>query len=175
MSEVKIKKAKIKDDLFLEVEFTEELPGHSKKDTKLTCTIPVHEDLKAAFQKLVRHLAQLCDDLTCKSKKLDDWSEDLLEYSVKGFSIGGTGDSEGVTISGSREAKHGIVNLNTPFQQYESSEYKWISELGSDIEDCLFEVREYLFNGKRAPEKQLAMDFGEEGNVDEFEEAAEEA
>ena len=31
MDNVKIKKAKIKDDLFLEVEFTEDLPGHSKK------------------------------------------------------------------------------------------------------------------------------------------------
>jgi len=38
MSDVKIKKAKIKDDLFLEVEYTEELEGHSKKDTKLSCT-----------------------------------------------------------------------------------------------------------------------------------------
>lgn len=175
MNDVKIKKAKIKDDLFLEVEFTEELPGHSKKDTKLICTIPVHDDLKAGFAKLDRHLAQLCDDLPCKAKRLEDWNEDLSDYTVKGFSIGGVGDSEGVTLSGYREAKHGIVNLNTPFQQYESSEYKWISELGSDIEDCLFEVREYLFNGKRAPEKQLAMDFGNEDPAEEFEESTQES
>lgn len=161
MSTVKIKKARIKEELFLEVEFTEELPGHSKKDTKLSCTIPVHDDLKRAFLKMNKHLALLCDDVECKVD-LEDWDEELLgRYVVKGFSIGGTDENEGVSISGSKEAANGLVNLNTPFQKYEASEYHFISELGADIAACVYEVHQYLFEGKRAPEKQLAFDFQE--------------
>lgn len=161
MSEVKIKKAKIKDDLFLEVEYSEDLPGHSKKDTKLTCTIPVHDDMKAAFAKLDKHLALLCDDLPCKSKNIEKWDDPTLgAYSVRGFSIGGSGDSEGCTISGSKEAVHGFVNLNTPHQQWEGSEYKFITDMAADIQSCVYEVEQYLFEGKRAPEKQLEMTFG---------------
>ena len=36
MENVKIKKAKIKDGLFLDVEYTEELVGHNKKENKLS-------------------------------------------------------------------------------------------------------------------------------------------
>lgn len=163
MSEVKIKKAKIKDDLFLEVEYSEDLPGHSKKDTKLTCTIPVHDDMKAAFARLDKHLALLCDDLPCKHKSIDKWDDPVLTgYAVRGFSIGGSGDSEGCTISGAKEAKHGFVNLVTPHQQWEGSEYKFISDMASDVQACVYEVEQYLFEGKRAPETQMAMDFGEE-------------
>lgn len=157
MSDVKIKKAKIKDDLFLEVEYTEELEGHSKKDTKLSCTVPVHDDLKNAFKSLDMHMAILCDELSPKdvTKKIDD-------YTAKGFTVTGNDENEGITITGFKDGKYGTVNLNTPNQKYESSEYNGINDLAAVIEECLHEVNEYLFNGKRAPEKQLEMDFEEE-------------
>lgn len=162
MSEVKIKKAKIKDGLFLEVEYSEELPGHSRKDTTLKCTVPIHEDLKDAFAKLHKHLAILCDDISTRAKTIDSWDFDnASDYTVRGFSIGGSDENEGVTISGSKEAKHGIVNLNSPFQKWEGSEYKFISDLSENIEECIYEVDQYLFNGKRAPEKQTSLEFPE--------------
>jgi hypothetical protein len=171
MSNVKIKKAKIKDALFLEVEYSEELPGHSRKDTTLKCTIPIHEDLKSSFDKLHKHLAILCDDFSAKPKTIDDWDFDnKANYSVRGFSIGGNDENEGVTISGSKEAKHGLVNLNSPFQKWEGSEYKYIDDLSENIEACIYEVEQYLFNGKRAPEKQTSIDFPE-GNEEETENA----
>lgn len=163
MSEVKIKKAKIKDDLFLEVEYTEELEGHSKKDTKLTCTVPVHDDLKSAFSSLDMHMAIIFDELSPKelTKKIGD-------YKARGFSISGNDDNEGVTITGYKEGKYGTCNINTPTQKYETSEYSGINNLAEVIEECLHEVNEYLFNGKRAPERQLEMDFTEETeNVEE--------
>jgi len=166
MSNVKIKKAKIKDELFLEVEFNEDLPGHCKKDTKLTSTIPVHQDLKDAFRKLHVHLAILCDEVTAPKKKDFDTAE-FSDFDVRGFSISGNDDSEGVTLSGYKEGKYGIVNLNSPFTKWESSEYPFTSELSENIEKALYEVDQYLFNGKRAPEKQLEMDFaggGEDQN-----------
>jgi hypothetical protein len=167
MENIKISKASIKDDLFLVGEYTEELPGHSKKDSKFTCTVPVHNDLKEAFAKLTKHLAIVCDelDLPGKVKNLDNWDAPELEkFSVRGFTIGGNDENEGCTISGMKEGKYGIVNLNSPFQKWGASEYKHISALSSDIETCVYEVEQYLFSGKRAPEQQLELEFDGEGD-----------
>ncbi len=172
MNNVKIKKAKIKDDIFLEVEYTEDLPGHSKKDTKLTCTVPIHDDLKNSFRKLDKHLAILCDEieLPAKVKDLEQWQPDELEsFGVKGFTVSGNDENAGCTLSGYKNGKYGVVNLNTPFQKYETSDYKHIDVLSADIEECVYEVEQYLFEGKKAPERQLAMEFGEEENQTEQE------
>jgi hypothetical protein len=159
---VKIRKAKIKDDLFLEGEYTEQLPGHSKKDSKFSCTVPIHDDLKFALIKLHTHLALLCDEV--ELKKTDDIDTvQFTDFGVRGFSVGGNDENEGVTISGWKEGKYGTVNLNTPFTKFESDEYPFLSELGADIQTAIHEVEQYLFEGKRAPEKQLEMDFGGEG------------
>jgi len=165
MENVKIKSAKIKDGLFLEGSYTEDLPGHSKKDSKFSCTVPVHNDLIIAFAKLPKHLAILCDGLTlpAKIKHLSDWdNEELEKFTVKGFTIGGNDENEGVTLSGAKEGGYGLINLNTPFQKWENSEYPYIGDLGSDINTCIYEVEQYLFEGKKAPDQQLALDFEEE-------------
>ncbi len=155
---VRIKKAKIKDELFLDVEYTEDLQGHSKKDTKLSCTVPVHNDLKESFQKLHRHLAVLCDEVKTPSKKEFNGAE-FTEFEVRGFSIGGNDENEGVTISGSKEGKYGLVNLNTPFKKWADEEYPFVGDLSLDVTAAIAEVEQYLFEGKRAPEQQLEMDF----------------
>ena len=169
MEKVKIRKAKIKDVLFLEGEFTETLPGHSKKDSKFSCTVPVHQDLIDAFAKLPKHLAILCDGLEvpAKVKHLEDWNdEELIKFTVRGFSIGGNEESEGVSLSGAKEGTYGLINLNTPFQKWETSEYAQIGSLGSDINACIYEVEQYLFEGKKAPERQLEMEFEDEPVTD---------
>lgn len=163
MSNVNIKKAKIKDHIFLDVEYTENLPGHSKKDTKLSCTVPVHEDLKCAFQKLHRHLAILCDEVKAPKEK-DFETVEYPDFKVRGFTIGGSDDNEGVTVSGYKEGKYGIVNLNTPFTKYENDDYHFSSQLAEDIQQCVYEVDQYLFHEKRAPEQQLELEFDEQDN-----------
>lgn len=160
MEKVKIRKAKIKDELFLEGEFTETLPGHSKKDSKFSCTVPVHQDLIKAFAKLPKHLAILCDGQ-------EDWTKEEAEkFTVKGFSIGGNDENETVSLSGAKEGSYGIINLNTPPQKWEASEYKDIGELGSDINACIYEVEQYLFEGKKAPDQQLEMAFEDMESAD---------
>jgi hypothetical protein len=171
MSNVKIKKASIKDDLFLNVEYVEELQGHSKKDTKLSCTVPVHDDLKDAFGVLHKHLAILCDEVTTPTKAKYEGLE-CIEFTVKGFSIGGNDENEGVTITGAKEGKYGLVNLNTPFTKWTSTDYPYAAELAADIETAVYEVNEYLFNGKRAPERQLEMEFEGMGEDEKFAEEA---
>lgn len=155
---VKIKKAKIKDDLFLEVEYVETLPHHSKKDTKLSCTVPIHDDLKASFERLHKHLAIICDEVKTPTKGKYD-QEDYPGFSVRGFSIGGNDENEGITISGSKEGQYGTVNLNTPFTKFDTSDYPFASQLGEDVQLALNEIDLYLFEGKKAPERQLEMDF----------------
>lgn len=168
MENVRIKKAKIKDDLFLDVEYTEDLPGHSKKDTKLSCTVPVHDDLKTAFERLHVHLALLCDE-TKWNKKDDINTINVPGFTVRGFGISGNEENEGVTISGFKEGKYGNVNLNTPFTKWEDPEYPYTSELSEHVQAAVYEVEQYLFEGKRAPERQLAMDFGEEAEQEDTE------
>lgn len=154
---IRIKKASIKDELFLYVEYSEELQGHSKKETKLSCTVPVHEDLKAAFTKLHRHLAIISDYKDAPKKSTAFHETEFPKFGVRGFSIGGNDENEGVTISGYMEGKYGMVNINTPFTKFEGAEYPFLSELYDDVEDCKDEVEKYLFEGKRAPEKQLEL------------------
>jgi hypothetical protein len=116
MSNIKIKKASIKDELFLNVEYTEELQGHSKKDTKLSCTIPIHEDLKFAFNNMHRHLAVLCSEV--KTPKKGDFPSSLFPvFGVRGFSIGGNDENEGVTISGYKEGEFILGKSQYPFYQ----------------------------------------------------------
>lgn len=159
MSSVKIKKASIKDSLFLNVEYSEFLHEHSKKETKLSCTVPIHEDLKNAFSRLHRHLAILCDEEKVPKNSAAFQIAEFEKFGVRGFSIGGSDESEGVTVSGFKEGKFGIVNLNTPFTKFESEDYPFLSELTGDVDDCIMEVEQYLFEGKRAPEKQLELGF----------------
>lgn len=173
MINVKIKKAKIKDDLFLEGEYTETLPGHSKKDSKFSCTVPVHQDLKDAFEKLHVHLAILCDEVKAPKKKEFEVAT-FPEFFVRSFSIGGNDENEGVTVSGAKEGAYGLVNLNTPFCKWESEDYPFAQELTEQIESCIYEVEQYLFHEKRAPEKQLELGFDadDEENVNETPEAS---
>lgn len=163
LSVVRFKKAAIKDELFLYVEYVEELPGHSKKDIKATITVPVHQDLKDAFAKLHTHLAILCDEVTEPKRK--DFDTTVYEdFTIKSFSIGGNGENEGVTLNGSKEGKYGTVNLTTPFCKYVGSDYKTSDILAVDMEHAIFEVNEYVFNGKKAPDNQMAFNF--EGGLD---------
>jgi hypothetical protein len=121
-----IKKAKLKDSLFLEVEYSErtEEGGRNVKEDR---TAPVHDDLKKLYRRLTIHLGLLCQQvyemhggdnsfradynpertLILLDPELqyefteEDWNIlDLM--TCTGFTIGGSGDSEGVTLIGRR-------------------------------------------------------------------------
>jgi hypothetical protein len=142
---IQLKKAKIKDGLFLEVEYSETI-ADGTNTVKKDCTAPVHDDLKNAFSKLDGHLQDLCeqnDECTCK-----------------GFSIGGSGDHEGVVLIGSRDIKLGTLNLVSPFAKWDC-DYEEISDLSEAIEGCKHEVKLYLFEGKHKPEAQQELPFDE--------------
>ena len=150
---VTIKKAAIKDGNFLSVEYTEQQPdGFStiKKD----CKIPVHADLKQAFRKLDVHLASL-------GFQFDKNGEvPVSKITCKGFTIGGSGDNEGVTLSGVYVLPNDkTLNITSPFQRFADDfyEYEHMDELMEVLNECENEVHEYLFNGKHEEDNQLAL------------------
>lgn len=127
------------------------------KDENGTTTVEgknlVTNDLKRAFSMLVPHMAFLCEQKEAENRlsldELPDSIETILE--VTGYTVGGDGDSKGVTVTGKRFLKSSkVLNLNTPFTKFndENEQYDFQFELEQAVEQCDFEVREYLFNKK---------------------------
>lgn len=127
------------------------------KDENGTTTVEgknlVTNDLKRAFSMLVSHMAFLCEQKETENRlsldELPDNIETILE--VTGYTVGGDGDSKGVTVTGKRFLKSSkVLNLNTPFTKFndENEQYDFQFELEQAVEQCDFEVREYLFNKK---------------------------
>lgn len=150
---VKIKKATIKDGLFLEAEY-EEFVGEITNKVKKNSRAPIHDDLRNAFKKLDYHLTKLGDQYN------NEGELDIEHVGCTGFTIGGSGDHEGVTLFGGRILDGDkYLNIVAPFTKWESV-YNEISELGEIIEECKSEVDAYLFQGKHKPQMvQVEIDF----------------
>lgn len=147
-----IKKAKIKNELFLEVEYSEMIKDGTNT-VKKDCTAPIHNDLKAAFQKLDVHLTGISEQYK------EDGILDNENVTCKGFSIGG--DGEGVILFGSRKLSTGKrLNFLSPYHEWdaESVEYEGFDDLRAAIAKCKSEVSKYLFDGKHQPDAQMKMD-----------------
>lgn len=169
-----IVKAKITKNKTLEVGFTRHEDNDTQTEVSEKHDNIVHPDLEAAFQKLAPHLILLTDlreaDKIGSGRnqvKIEAVTPDMFDkFTIGSFSIGG--DGEGVTISGRKQLNASqVFNINTPFQKYddEMSDYKYGSELASDIEACIYEVEQYL-KGKCAA-KQTEMTFEPEQKEEE--------
>ena len=119
----------------------------------------VHKDMKAAFDDLIPHLAFLCEQKEADGKEsLDELSEDIFStFEVSGYSIGGSDESEGVTLVGKRFLKtKKVLNLIAPFTMFnnENEEYEHAFDLQQAIEACKYEVEQYLTAKKLAVVQQ---------------------
>lgn len=119
----------------------------------------VHKDMKAAFDDLIPHLAFLCEQKEADGKEsLDELSEDIFStFEVSGYSIGGSDESEGVTLVGKRFLKtKKVLNLIAPFTMFnnENEEYEHAFDLQQAIEACKYEVEQYLTAKKWAVVQQ---------------------
>ena len=146
-----IRKAKITDKLFLHAAWDQEMPGHANKSFDLDSTVPVHQDLKDAFSKLNIHLGMMSDYIPWPKNAQDLAAiEAPTDFYCRSFSIGGSGEAEGVTLSGSKDGYLGNININTPFQRFVNTEYRFMGELSAIIQECITEVEQYIFHGKKA-------------------------
>lgn len=145
-----IKKAKLKDENFLEAEYNETLPD-SSNTVKKDCTAAVHVDLKEAFRRMDNILLAVCEQ------------PEESEVSCTGFSMGK--DGGGATLIGFRDLDSGsVLNLTSPYTKFEDN-----GDLEHAINVVKQEVLQYLFEGKHAPDAQLSLfPEGEPGTEEEF-------
>jgi hypothetical protein len=161
---ITIKQASIKNSLFLAYKYDQSV-NSTRNNISTSSDAPIHDDLKKAFSALIPHFAFICEEIKeedCKKrlhKPDEELDEDhpLQKFKVQGFAIGGTGDAEGVTISGTKRLESGdTVCFNTPFVKLEDSNYPFMAELRESIDNLKSEVYEYL-EGKQAPSKQVDL------------------
>lgn len=172
--EYKVKKTKIKGmTLYVEMEETIVKPNGDRiiNDVKKDSDQLIHPDLQKAFDDLIIHLIMICDQKEDGSAfrilaaeklqiEIDKFDKDqVAKYGVSGFVIGGE-DANGVTLIGHKTLEDGkVINLISPFSKYE--DYKNGQELSLAIESCIYEVEQYLFEGKCAEDNQMKIPFDE--------------
>ena len=130
----------------------------------------VTNDLINAFKALVPHMAFLCEQKEADGKEfLEDMPENIDSIlEVTGYTVGGDGDSRGVTLTGKRFLKSNkVLNLNAPFTKFtdENEDYAFQFELEHAIESCSYEVNEYIFN-KKWKVVQQELQFEEQAAAD---------
>lgn len=148
----------------LTVTYTETYP-EGDKDITVKSEIPAHKDCTDAFKKLIPHFILLTemkesDEVSRRAAESgienigDD--DDFKNAEVYGIKMGKNDSSVNtVTMMGERYLKTGgSVEFSSPAQVLEPEggefEYPYINELNLAIQAVLYEVKEYLFNGKYA-------------------------
>jgi len=87
---------------------------------------------------------------------LEDLDEKSLEnIQVTQFIISGSDANEGIVLVGQKLIGDKVLNLISPFMGYDE-DYRFSQELPIDIAACVYEVEQYLFEGKYAI-KQLDL------------------
>lgn len=185
-----ITKAKLTKTSCVEVEFTQTVTFEKDGEkVEMSGECPyrghniAHQDLIDAFAMLHPHFAILCDlpeiklfnDEHLVNHDLHELENDLSLISnigVRSFTIGGSADSEGVTLSGFKKLPGGkMLNFNTAFTKYtdDNDPYSYSTEMQHVIEHICEEVELYL-DGKIAPNAQPELPFGETDDETDIEE-----
>lgn len=166
-----ILKASVKNDR-LEVTFKENFTeANYSNEVAKKCSQIVHADLRAALERLKLHLVVICEQPEAELVNFESIHqfnvEQLENYIVTGYTIGGNDENAGVTIIGQKLLKSGqVLNLISPFIKFEDTEnYIFAGELSADVDACNFEVLEYLF-GEKWGIKQTEFDFDTPENAD---------
>ena len=122
-----ILKASVKNDR-VEVTFKENFSDENySNEVSKKCSQIVHSDLKAALEKLKPHLVLICEQPEARAiidtGFFDFDIENLDNYNVTGYSIGGSDEHLGVTIIGQKLLKSGqVLNLIAPFTKFENND-----------------------------------------------------
>ena len=171
--EPKIKKA-VLNGRQLTVVYTEFYP-EGEKDITVKSEIPAHKDCTDAFKRLIPHFILLTEmkesekvsrrasDVGIENIGIGD-DDDFKNADVYGIKMGKNDNNAGtVTLMGERFLQMGgSVDFSSLAQELESSggefEYPYIDELNLAVQAVLYEVKEYLFNGKYAV-TQTTLDF----------------
>ena len=119
-----------------------------------------YDSLPDAFRKFNVHLAVIDEAYKHSGIEIDDidkfHTDDLaLSYTVDAFKIKGEGDSETITLIGTKYTSLGSIGIETPKIALDSlSGYKWYNELKSASDEARREVAEYKEGNFEVPEKE---------------------
>lgn len=177
MSRIEIRKAGIRSAIFLAYEYNLEDNGISAKN-KTQSTAPIHDDLRAAFDKLIPHFILLTEELPENTMKgiIENGlqlPEDIeKKYQVTDFELGGTEDQQTIKITGYKVLSNDkSVNFSTPSQKLHEDKtdgYKYDNFLRESLDVLIQEVHEYM-DGKQAPRSEVGkLDFGDEDDEEAF-------
>lgn len=148
----------------LTVTYMETYP-EGDKDITIKSQIPAHKDCTDAFKKLIPHFILLTEmkesdrvSHLAANVGIDNIPEEdeFKNAEVYGIKLGKSDSNiTTVTMMGERFLQTGgSVDFSSPAQDLESSggefEYPYINELNLVVQAVLYEVKEYLFNGKYA-------------------------
>ena len=133
---MKIIKAKITKDSTLVATYKDENGTTTVEGKNL-----VTSDLINAFSKLNPHAALLTEQKEVDGIESVDEVPDIIGQvlDVTGYSIGGDGDNEGVTLVAKRFLKTGkVLNLCAPFTMFNNENESYINafELEQEIQSC---------------------------------------
>lgn len=177
MSRIEIRKAGIRSTIFLAYEYNLEDNGISAKN-KTQSTAPIHDDLRAAFDKLIPHFILLTEELP-EDRMKGIIENDLMlpediekKYQVTDFELGGTEDQQTIKISGFKVLSNDkSVSFSTPSQKLQEDRtdgYKYDNYLRETLDILIQEVHEYM-DGKQAPRSEVGtLDFGDEDDDEAF-------
>lgn len=177
MSRIEIRKAGIRSAIFLAYEYNLEDNGISAKN-KTQSTAPIHDDLRAAFDKLIPHFILLTEELPENTMKgiIENGlqlPEDIeKKYQVTDFELGGTEDQQTIKITGYKVLSNDkSITFTTPSQKLHEDKtdgYKFDEYLRECLDVLLAEVQEYM-DGKQAPRSEVGkLDFGDEDDEEAF-------
>lgn len=175
METIQLKKVKIVDNTFLEVEYIETVKTEFstlKTEVRKVYRQNVHEDLINASNDLIIHLAALCELITDREQiesvleEYEGWKLNELSsrLSVTQVVWGGSDEHAGITLVGRKKLLNKrILNLVAPFTKFddENDPYGYMHELVIALDKFSDEVFAYMQEGKCAPNPQQEIDFEE--------------
>lgn len=180
---IEIKNAQITGSIFLAWEYIQTEEG-TKTKIKAKSDAPIHDDLRAAFDKLIPHFVLLTEmknkPEVVRNIDLEEIDEALLkQFKVKGFSIEEKNSDTNITLSGMKFLNTGkTVTFEAPKTNRGEGDnaYEFFTELLAAVEHLKEEILEYM-EGKSNERPQVAMEFEDEADdfepeVDEESEAA---
>lgn len=159
---------------FCNYSFDQEVAKDTTNTVNIKSGLLVHDDLRNAFKKLYPHLAVICEEVD--KHKIDDIDtveefdhtahkegsieHKLSHFTVSAFKISGTGENEGVSLTGEKRLSTGEhVGLVTPKITWDDSSYLFVNELRIAVGEVISEVELYM-EGKCAPQLvQQEMEF----------------
>lgn len=165
MEPITIKKVSISSGFGLKVAYTQKEADGSLTSINRDCSSPVHDDMTDAFDKLSVHLGCISDFIDPDDiNNIEKPKHAMLnDFKVRGIDI--EDDDTGVRLEGTKKLKSGKkLSLKTPTVKWgDKKPYDYAGNLSEIVESIKYEVDQYLFHAKHAPDQQLKL-FDENGN-----------